>query len=231
MDRAVLGYPVRGRTGVRSLAALSGAVLAAAIGLRYAAALLPLSLALLGLLVSVCAAAVLAGYLSCVLVSPDASPPTPPLREVVTAGFSTLGLVVVAVLWPISMLLVTILALEEGEAAGSGESVLFLVGSTGAFLLFLAVSYVLPAVVGVGRREGRLTAALDRRRLLSILRDTGYLLRWVVGFSVLVLAGGLFSLVVESGGVVGVGASVLVAYGLLVGTRILGIGYREADPV
>ncbi|WP_254767970.1 hypothetical protein [Salinilacihabitans rarus] len=216
----VLRYPVVDPGGRTALLWSAGAVLALAVGRRYAGALAPDALAVVPAAFAVVAVVALLGTLSAVLV---AAPSTP--RSSVRDGAAALALSVALLAPPAALLAVTV------STAGGGDprtaALPFLVGSTAATLLFGACAYALPAALAAATRAGRLRAALDGA-VVATLADARYFLRWVVGFALAVAGAGLAGVTARSGDATGLLAAAGAGYLLVAGARSAGVGYARA---
>lgn len=230
MIGASLRYPLVNGEGHRALLAGIASLLAMAIGFRYAVSLYPIVLALAPAALSLLASLVLAGTLSGVLSRPDA--PIPSLRRAATDGTIGLALAAATMALPVALLLGSVVSFSGLESAlDSGAPVFSLLGSTSALLLFVAVSYALPAMVRGAVRTRRLRTATDRALLGQVLGSVLYLRAWTIGFPVLVLAWGLASVALTASTAVGVLAATGASYLLLVGVHVLGAGYDGVSGV
>lgn len=225
MDVEPFRYPVTGSTGRYAVPVLGGTVLAVGIGVRYAVLLSPSIVGVIPAVGALVAASLLAGYLTTVLTASNATPPEFSIEQV-NAGFRTLLLGAVLFAIPLFLLLaalVNALSLESG--VGTGVIAVFVLGATVTLGVVLAVAYVFPVVV-VRATDRPMRVALSLERLLPIVRETGYLLWWALGFWLTAVGVVLLSVTVRSGQLEGVVAAFLAAYTLLAGSRAVRRGYE-----
>ncbi|MFC4437617.1 MULTISPECIES: DUF4013 domain-containing protein [Natrialbaceae] len=221
-----LRYPVGDEIGRATLLRSGISVVAIAVGLRYAAALVPATLALVPATVALIGVVVFFGTTSFVLVS-DERRPRPSVRAVVRPGLGALALAV-AVLVPSTALLARSLT-ETPEALENGAGLFSLVSSTALVFFFVACTYVYPVAVAASASTGRLRAAAEADTLLPVLTDPAYFLRWTVGFSLVVLATWFAVTAVRRGDALGLIAAAVAAYLHVAGARAVGIGYARAS--
>ena len=225
MDVEPLRYPVTGSTGRYAVPVLGGTVLAVGIGLRYASLLTPSIVGILPAIGAVVAASLLAGYLTTVLAVSNTTPPEFALGQV-KAGFRTLLLGAVLFALPLLLLLAALVnALSLASGVGTGVVALFVLGATMALGVVLAVAYVFPIVI-VRASDRSIRTALSLEGLLPVVRETGYLLWWALGFWLTAVGVVLLSVTIRSGQITGVVTAFLAGYTLLAGSRALRRGYE-----
>jgi len=210
------GYPLRGER--RTDAVVAVWVLLLANGLLPVLPLVPLS-----------------GYLLLVVGSTldgaDAPPPVmDDLRGTLRRGAGASVVVIAYLLLPVGFVLVVLVAVTTGRAGSASSLPVVAAVSVGAVAL-LAASYLLPVGLAGYARTGRLRAAFDRSLLRSVGRSGRYLLSWVAAVVVLDLAGLLVGALGSVSPVGLVVATLVGAYGLLVATRLLGLGVADSGGV
>lgn len=227
-----LRYPVDSKAGRTGVLLVAGAVVAIALGVRYAVALLPSPGALVPAAGAGIVLVLVVGYLSHVLVANGAGPSTRELRSVARAGVRTLTLSVALLFLPALVLVVTVrLFVAAGTTADGTVPTLFLAGSTSTLFLFLAVAYGLPAVLAAVTRDGSVRSAVESDAVFPVLFDPAYAAHWTIGFPLLVVAAGAAAVTVGSDDVTGLLSALVTAYLLLAGVRALGEGCdRAMDP-
>ncbi len=210
---------LRSAETIRSIAIVAACVLAIAIGGRYAAVLLPAVGGGIVLLIVMSIILYMIGYVFA--IGYELAPQTG-LDGVVTVlktGRDTVVITVVVAAAPIGLLALTAVAAADGIPTGGGASVAFLLGSTTAIATVLAAMYVIPVMIAVRLRGRSFRHALVLSESRNVLRTTGYLGSWAIGFAAVALAGWFGSITARSPGVVGVLSAVVAAYLLLVAVR------------
>ncbi|ELY69350.1 hypothetical protein [Natrinema versiforme] len=223
-----LRYPVGDPVGRAALLRSSVCVVAVAVGLRYAAAFSPSVVALGPALVAVIATVVLSGTAAVVVGAADKRS-QPPVRAVVRPGIEALALSVIFLAPPVALLARSLTTTPAALALEGGAGLFSLVSSTASLFFFVACAYTYPAAVATTASTGRLRAALEADTLLPVLTAPAYLLRWITGFSFVVLAVWLVGVSARRGDALGLIAAAATAYLLLASARVVGVGYARAS--
>ncbi|WP_247000535.1 hypothetical protein [Halosolutus gelatinilyticus] len=221
-----LRYPIADEFGRTALLRSVVTVVAVAVGVRYAAALSPSSVALVPAAVALVGLVFLLGTTALVLVPADRHS-RPSARTLLRPGLGALALSIAVLAPSIVLLAWSLTAALEGLLAGDDAALFSLVSSTAAVFFFLACAYVYPTAVATSAAAGRVRAAADADALLPAVTDPGYFLRWTVGFSLAVLATWLTIATIDRGDVLGVVAAAVAAYLLVAGARAVGVGYAR----
>ncbi|WP_339103667.1 DUF4013 domain-containing protein [Haloterrigena salinisoli] len=228
MIRDALRYPVSDAFGRAALLRCGVGVVATAVGARYAVAFAPSIVALVPALVALLGLVVLFGTAAVVLGS-DGRRPRPSVRAIARSGLGALALAVAVLVPSIVLLARSLIETPEALALGTGAGLFALVSSTISIFFFVACAYAYPAAVAASASTGRLRAAVETETVLPALTDPTYFLRWIVGFSLTVLAAWLAVTAVRRGDVLGVLAAAAAAYALVAGARAVGVGYARAS--
>lgn len=230
MISAALRYPLLDPIGRSALLVATGSVLGVAIGVRYAVDLYPLALAVVPAGAALAAVLVLAGTVVSVLSGRERSLPS--LRGSAAAGARTLVLATTTLALPVALLLGSVTSFAELDPdLDPSAPVFFLLGSTSALVLFVAVCYALPVIVRVAVRTGSFRTAVDWARLKRVLGSIEYLQAWTIGFPLVVGAWGLATLALASESLGGLVAAVAGGYLLLAGTHVLAAGYESVPGI
>ncbi|MGQ3413992.1 hypothetical protein ACT4ML_17330 [Natrinema sp. LN54] len=228
-----LRYPVSDTFGRAALLRSSVCVVAIAIGLRYAAAFSPSIVALIPALVSFLGVVVLFGTTAFVLGGAEQRS-QPSVRAVVRPGLESLALSIVFLVPSIVLLARSLTVTPAALALENGAGLFSLVSSTASLFFFVACAYTYPAAVAANASTGRLRTAVEAETLLPVLTAPAYFLRWIAGFSAVVLAVWLAVTSVRRGDAPGLIAAAAAAYLLVASARIVGVGYARAagsDPM
>ncbi|MFC6767516.1 hypothetical protein [Natrinema soli] len=222
-----LRYPVSDVLGRTALLRSSVCVVAIAVGLRYAAAFSPTMVALIPALVSFLGIVVLLGTTAFVLgVAEQRSQPS--IRAVVRPGLEAFALSIVFLVPSVILLARSLTVTPAALALENGTGLFSLVSSTASLFFFVACTYVYPAAVAANVSTGRLRTAVEADTLLPVLTAPTYFLRWIAGFSAVVLAVWLAVTSIRRGDAPGVIAAAAAAYLLVASARIVGVGYARA---
>ncbi|GAB3663351.1 DUF4013 domain-containing protein [Halopiger thermotolerans] len=227
MIRDALRYPVADEFGRGALLRSLVAVVLLVVGLRYAAAFGPLVVGLVPAALAAAGLVALLGTTAIVLAHPDRRD-WPAVRGLVRPGLAALALSIVVLVPPLALLALSAMQTTDPAALEGGAGLLTLVSTTLLLFALLACAYAYPVAVAASVSQGRLRAAGDTDAVVPVLSNAGYLLRWIVGFS-LVLFGTWFALVtLQRGDAVGVLAAAGAAYFLVAGARAVGVGCARA---
>lgn len=231
-----LRYPIADDFGRTMSLVIAAAVVAIAIGVRYAVVFVPSAVALVPATVAVLALVALLGTASLVLVSVSASASDtgerrspPSLRATLRPGLGALALSIVVLVPPIALLISSVTQATAGRSAEGGPALFVLVSSTASIFFFAACAYVYPVAVAASTSAGRTRAAFETDAVRPVLTDPSYFLHWSIGFPLVVVAAWLAVTTVTSGGAVDLLAAVGAAYFLVAGARTVGAGYARAS--
>jgi hypothetical protein len=237
MYTEAFGYPFEGDTSTKRL--LVGSAIVAAYGLIYVFAAL-LSVIFIGFLLYpllLVPLVLLYGYAMAVFEGTiDDVPTTPPFDdwgELATQGVRMLGLVFVYQI-PLAIPVVGYIVVAVGLSAGldptAGDptaqgaiglvTILFILVMA---VLSLAIAYVVPAALCSAARDHSIAAGFDLDPIKRACLDAEYAKGWVLAVLVYLTIGTLGT--VLSFVLVGIP---IVFYTLVVASRLIGIGYREA---
>lgn len=225
-----LRYPVADEGGRGALLRCLIAVVLLVVGLRYAAALVPLVVGLVPAAVAVVGLVLLLGTTAILLAHP-AQRDWPAVRGLLRPGLAALALSIVGLAPPLAFLALSAMQTADSGSleGGAGLGVVTLVSTTLLLFALLACAYAYPVAVAASVSSGRLRAAGDTDVVMPVLTDATYLLRWIVGFSLVLLGTWCALMTLQRGDAAGLLAAAAAAYFLVAGARAVGVGYAEAS--
>lgn len=223
-----LRYPVADEVGRGALLRCLIAVVLLVVGLRYAAALVPLVVGLVPAVLAVVGLVLLLGTTAVLLADP-AQRDWPGVRGLLRPGLAALALSIVGLAPPLGLLALSAMQAVDSGALEGGAGVLTLVSTTLLLFALLACAYAYPAAVAASVSHGRLRAAADTDVVVPVLADATYLLRWIVGFSLVLLGTWCALMTLQRGDAAGILAAAAAAYFLVAGARAVGVGYADAS--
>ncbi|AEH37946.1 DUF4013 domain-containing protein [Halopiger xanaduensis] len=223
-----LRYPVADEVGRGALLRCLIAVVLLVVGLRYAAALVPLVVGLVPALLAVVGLVLLLGTTAVLLADP-AQRDWPSVRGLLRPGLAALALSIVGLAPPIGLLALSAMQTADSGTLEGGAGVLTLVSTTLLLFALLACAYAYPVAVAASVSNGRLRAAADTDVVMPVLADATYLLRWIVGFSLVLLGTWCALMTLQRGDASGILAAAAAAYFLVAGARTVGVGYADAS--
>lgn len=229
MIGSALRYPLDASRGRRHLLGTTGALLATAIALRIAVDLYPLVVSLVPGSIAFLAAVVAMGTLSAAFLEPDG--PVPDVRSLLWRGVVATVVAVATLGFPVALLFWTVLSYGTGDGAAQELGIFFLVGSTTAFVTFLAATYLVPVLVARAVDSGRVWGIADWRQLRVALTEIAYLQGWSLGIGLAILGWWAVITGLTSTNLTGLLAIVGGAYCLLASVRVVGKGYASVPGV